>query len=300
MEALPVPVRKPHVGRMRGCLAEVYLLVCRYWRDEYRRTWSFWLILLQYLLLALLIAFAHVGLGNGTGAARTLSDVAYRESALIGIRLAITVTTIPIFITAFTGAREAEIRGRGPDRIKYGPTAVYLAKFLVLNFFRVLLFVPFTAIIYPVVGLRGGFDRALLFMLILMIQQYAAISVGLLVAAGVADTAVAATIVGPILAVFILLDGGAVDRVIPEGLAWLQYLSISFYSQNALFLNEFGGVSLPDGTTSSQLLARFGYTKLTKCEAMGYLTIYAVLCQAAGILVLNLSCAHHNRRLNKV
>lgn len=149
-------------------------------------------------------------------------------------------------------------------------------------------------------GLRGGLDRALMFMLILMIQQYAAISIGLLIASIFADPALASTVVGPILALNILLDGGEINKIIPGVLRWLQYLTISFYAQNALFLNEFEGITLEDGTSSDQVLANFGYGSLTKLESMGYLVIYALLCQFAGIVILKLSCNHYNKKYNKI
>lgn len=148
--------------------------------------------------------------------------------------------------------------------------------------------------------MRGGFDRALMFMLILMIQQYAAICLGLLISAIFADPALSATIVGPVLALNIILHGGRINAVIPGVLEWLEYLTISFYAQNALFLNEFEDITLSNGVSSNEILDKFGYGKITKIESMGYLVIYAVVCQILGIVILNLSCARHNRKLNKI
>jgi hypothetical protein len=151
METLVPHIRKPRVGKVWNFFFETYLLINRYWKEEYVGTMTPWLILMQYLLLALIIAFVNINTGTQTNIADALQSVAFKESALVGIRLAITINTVPVFISAFSVPREKEIRGRGDDHIKYGTTSVYLAKFIVLNFFRVILFVPFTAIVYPIV-----------------------------------------------------------------------------------------------------------------------------------------------------
>lgn len=149
-------------------------------------------------------------------------------------------------------------------------------------------------------GLRGGFDRALMFLLILMIQQYAAICLGLLISSIIADPALSATIVGPILALNIILHGGRIDATIPAAVEWLQYLTISFYSQNSLFQNEFENIVLPNGINSNEILDKFGYNKMTKLESMAYLVVYAVVCQILGIIFLKLTCDYNNKKLNKL
>lgn len=151
METLATSLRKPRIGGLWNFCFETYLLVNRYWRDEYIGNPTPWLILAQYLILALIIAFVNISTGTRSEIGDAIQSVAFKESALIGIRLAITVNTVPVFISAFCTPRETDIRGRGPDHIKYSPTSVYIAKFIVLNFFREILFVPFTAIVYPIV-----------------------------------------------------------------------------------------------------------------------------------------------------
>ena len=139
-----------------------------------------------------------------------------------------------------------------------------------------------------------------MFLLILMIQQYAAICLGLLISAVFADPALSATIVGPILAITIILHGGRIDATIPNAIEWLQYLTISFYAQNSLFLNEFENISLPNGINSNEILDKFGYNKMTKLESMAYLVVYAVVCQILGIVFLKLTCTYSNKKLNKI
>lgn len=150
MDSLLVPSRKPHVGRVTAFLFETYLLINRYWKGEYEGKPTVWLILAQYIVLAMVIAFAYIGVG-ASDIPKDLTDVAYHISALATIRLAITVNTVPVFVAAFKNPRVTDIRGRGDDHIKYSSTSVYFAKFFVLNFFRVLFFIPFTAIVYPIV-----------------------------------------------------------------------------------------------------------------------------------------------------
>lgn len=90
------------------------------------------------------------------------------------------------------------------------------------------------------------------------------------------------------------------NYIIPEGLRWLQYFAFSFYTQNALFLNEFEGITLQDGKTSDEVLKAFGYGQISKDASVGYLAIYGAICQILGIVVFHFSCAYHNRKYNKI
>jgi len=158
-------------------LLEVYLLSIIYFRRMYQNTKVIETLLLFYIGFALLLSFAYFRLEH------TKEMAAARLSALTLIRLSITINTMPVFVTVFLRARQEEIGGLGRDGLAFEPISVYFAKFFALNVFRVLFFIPFTAIVYPIIGFRGGFDRVLVFFLALAVQQMAAISIGLMVSA---------------------------------------------------------------------------------------------------------------------
>lgn len=146
--AQPHKARWPH--RLHVYLFETYVLSAFYLQRMYRDTAIVETLLLFYIGSALLLAFSYFRLGT------SLIHANARITALALIRLFITVNTMPVFVTVFRSARREEIAGLGKDRIAFGAVSVYFAKFYALNIFRVLFFIPFTAIVYPIVRPRGS------------------------------------------------------------------------------------------------------------------------------------------------
>lgn len=126
-------------------LLETYVLTIFYSRQMYRDTRIIETLLAFYIGFPLLLAFSFFRLGNGA------ADIDSRIGALILIRLSITINTMPTFVTVFERPRMEEIGGLGKNGIAFNPTSVYVSKWLSLCGLRIILFIPFTAIVYPIV-----------------------------------------------------------------------------------------------------------------------------------------------------
>lgn len=265
-------------------LAEIYALVPDYFRSMYRDTRVIETLLLFYIGFSLLLSFYYFRLSHTAQSAIT------RINAIALIRLAITVNTMPVYVTVFVRARREEIGGMGRHRVAFEPVSVYFAKFIALNVFRVLLFIPFTAIAYPIIGLRGGVGHVMIFFLTLAIQQMAAISIGLMIAAIFRDPNMAAVVTSTIVLVTFLFSGSILLRfATPAGLRWLEYLSISFYAHQALIHNEFSGVKFSDTGTGDEFLGVQSLDIMGVWPALGALVLYTTVCNIIGPIALHLT-----------
>ena len=264
-------------------LAEIYVLTPIYYSDVYKDTAVLEILLLFYVGFALLLAFSFFQLSW------RYADADSRVTALTLVRLAITVNTMPVFITAFVGARRQEIGGMGRRGLAFDAVSVYFAKYLVLLSVRILLFIPFTAIVYPIVGFRHGLDRVLVFFLTLVLQQSTATSLGLLVSASCVDPTIAGLVISTISLITFLFSGSIAPRMtIPVHMRWLEFLSISFYAHQALLKNEFNGVGFSDrGQISGEDYVRsLGLDVIGVWPALGALLAITLLFNVLGPLAL--------------
>jgi ABC-type multidrug transport system permease subunit len=118
----------------------------------------------------------------------------------------------------------------------------YAAKFVSLLPLSMLFLIIFATPLYFITGLTMPFDRFLVFVLMLAALRYAAIGLGLCVAS-ISPTVQISEIIGPLVIVIFLIFGGnlANSNEITWILRWIQYISIVFYSYQALAQNEFTG-----------------------------------------------------------
>ncbi len=276
--------------RLHIYILEIYVLSWIYFRNLYRNTLILETLLLFYIGFALLLAFAYFQLAD------TLDAASVRINALTLIRLSITVNTMPVFVTVFQRARKEEIAGLGKNGLVFEPVSVYYAKFIALNSFRILFFIPFTAIVYPIIGLRSGFNRGIIFFLILAVQQMAAISIGLLISAMFIDPIVAGVVISAIVLVTFLFSGSVMPRyAFPKGLAWLEYVSISFYAHQALIHNEFNGVTFGKLSAISYLQSQ-ELDVLDIWPSIGALLLYCLICNTVGPIALSVTSRKSMRR----
>lgn len=100
--------------------------------------------------------------------------------------------------------------------------------------------VIFGSVVYWLVGLNDLPGRFFTFLLILIETGFAAIGLGMVVAAA-APNAQVATAMAPIIVVLMILFGGFYINVdsLPDAIAWIQYLSIMRWSFMGLAVNEF-------------------------------------------------------------
>lgn len=264
-------------------MAEIYALIPQYYAEIYRDTAVLEILLLFYIGFALLLAFAFFQLSW------RYADADSRVSALTLIRLSITVNTMPGFITAFVKARKQEIGGMGRRGLVFDAISVYYAKLLVFLSVRILLFIPFTAIVYPIIGFRAGFNRVLVFFLTLVLQQAAATSLGLLVSASCVDPTIAGLVISTISLITFLFSGSIAPRlIIPRPLRWLEFLSISFYAHQALLKNELQGAVFVGGQGGSgdEYVRSLNLDVLGIWPALGALLGITLLINIAGPIAL--------------
>lgn len=262
-------------------MLEIYLLSIIYFRRMYQNTMIVETLLLFYIGFGLLLAFSNFRLEN------TFEAAFARVGALILIRLAITINTMPVFITVFQRARKEEIAGLGKDGLAFEPVSVYFAKFWALNVFRVLFFIPFTAIVYPIIGFRGGAGHVLIFFLTLAVQQMAAISIGLLISSIFTDLNKASVVISTIVLITFIFSGSIVPRfAVPAGLHWLEFLSIGFYAHQALTKNELVGVQFTDRGTGDLFLVEQEIEILGIWPSLACLVLYTIICNIFGPIAL--------------
>lgn len=251
-------------GRISVFLTELCVQMEIQWQDLTQTPFIIGLYLLYYITVALVIAFSTYP-GPNEPSIRMLNT---QLGVLVNSRIVITIVTFPLFASAFEVDRVRYIhgedrripsndddRGREYPQSAHPPQAggilfstgsVYLAKLIVNSLVFSLLFIPFTAIVYPIVGLRGGFNYVLVFLLALILQQIAAISLGLAISAACRHRLMAQTVASSAVVILILLSGSLYNiSTVTWILRWLQFIIFSFYTNQALIHNQFQGQAYP-------------------------------------------------------
>ncbi|KAI8855242.1 ABC-2 type transporter-domain-containing protein [Chytridium lagenaria] len=125
----------------------------------------------------------------------------------------------------------------------YAASAAYVAKFIsiipVTIAGALLLGVP----IYWLIGLQASADRYIAFLIIVCVQSFTAMSMGLMIGSGIKNVQLG-QIVGPLVIVVFLIFGGNFLNLdsVPIVFRWIQWISLITYSNKALAQNEFKGL----------------------------------------------------------
>jgi len=136
-------------GRFNEFIFEFIILFSLFLHEEHSKPYLLPTLIFSYLFIALILAFCFFQIGP------SVRDAGMKINLLILVRISITVTTIPAFTTAFAKVRYRLIYGMG-GTMRFMPISVYYAKLAVLSLYRVFLFIPFTAIVYPIVNSITG------------------------------------------------------------------------------------------------------------------------------------------------
>ena len=188
----------------------------------------------QTVLISLLLSFVFFQLDDDFG------GVQGRLGLLFFISINIVFTTVNVLLSVFAVDRAILLRERSGATYRVLPS--YAAKFISLLPLSMLFLTIFATPLYFITGLTMPFDRFLVFILMLSALRYAAIGLGLCVAS-ISPTVQISEIIGPLVIVIFLIFGGnlANSNTITWILRWIQYISIIFYSYQALAQNEFTG-----------------------------------------------------------
>ncbi|KAJ3110994.1 ATP-binding cassette sub- G member 2 [Phlyctochytrium bullatum] len=125
----------------------------------------------------------------------------------------------------------------------YAASAAYMAKFVAT--------IPLTIVgalilgvpIYWMIGLQASADRYLTFLIIIVVQSFTAMALGLMIGSGVKSVRIG-QIIGPLVIVLFLIFGGNFLNLdsVPIVFRWIQWVSLITYSNKALAQNEFRGL----------------------------------------------------------
>jgi ABC-type multidrug transport system permease subunit len=186
----------------------------------------------QTIFLCLLLSFTFFQLGTDFG------GVQGRLGLLFFVSISTIFTTVTPLLHVFATDRAILMRERAGATYRVLPG--YSAKFVSLAPLSLLLLLLFALPLYFIVGLTMPFDRLLVFLAILAALRLAAIGMGLMLASFSPSLQVS-MIVGPLMITVFLLYGGNLTNSndITWILRWLQYISVIFYSYEALCQNEF-------------------------------------------------------------
>lgn len=200
------------------------------WRDKL----SFFAELGQTIFLCLLLSFVFFQLNDD------FAGVQGRIGLLFFICINIVFTTVNVLITIFAVDRAILLRERAAATYRVFPG--YSAKFVSFLPKSLIFLLIFAIPLYFITGLTMPFDRLLVFLLILIALRYASIGLGLCVASFSPNIKIS-QIIGPLIIVIFFIFGGnlANSNEITWILRWIQYISIIFYSYQALAQNEFTG-----------------------------------------------------------
>lgn len=137
---------------------------------------------------------------------------------------------LPVFL------RETRSRLYRSDTYFLGKTVAELPLFLLVPFI-------FTAIVYPLIGLRPGLSHFLLTLLILTLTANAATSFGYLISCTSGSTSMALSVGPPVIIPFLLFGGFFLNSgSVPVYLQWLSYFSWFRYANEGLLINQWADV----------------------------------------------------------
>lgn len=124
---------------------EIYMLTLSYLSEFFQDYHTVAIMVAFYVGFGLILAFSAFQVGSMT------SDPDHIITFIAIVRLSITINTLPAFVTAFERARVEEIGGMGKRGLVFSVISVYYGKLISLSLTRTILFIPFTAIVYPIV-----------------------------------------------------------------------------------------------------------------------------------------------------
>ncbi|KAK4193266.1 putative ATP-dependent permease precursor [Podospora australis] len=215
------------------------LLSQRTWRNLYRNPM---LMLTHYAIAILLAVFAgylFYGLSMTVSGFQNRLGLFFFVLALFGFS---TLTSLSVF------SQERLLFVRERANGYYSPVTYFAAKVLFdIIPLRIVPPILLGAIVYPMTGLIAEYDKFLVFILVLVLFNFAAAGICLFIGIVCKDSGVA-NLIGSLVMLFSLLFAGLLlnHDAIPKSALWLQWLSIFHYGFEALIVNEVAQLTLVD------------------------------------------------------
>ncbi|KAK3393564.1 hypothetical protein B0H63DRAFT_498688 [Podospora didyma] len=260
-----------------GYLRQFIILSQRTWRNLYRNPM---LMLTHYAIAIVLAVFAgylFYGLTIDIAGFQNRLGLFFFILALFGFS---TLTSLGVF------SQERLLFVRERANGYYSPITYFAAKVLFdIVPLRIIPPILLGSIIYPMTGLVASADKFLIFMLVLVLFNFAAAAVCLFIGIVCKDTGVA-NLIGSLVMLFSLLFAGLLlnHDAIPAAAIWLQWLSIFHYGFEALIVNEVSQLILVDRkigiditVPGATILSTFGFQNLAMWSDIINLGVFGVI-----------------------
>ncbi|KAK4672828.1 FAD-dependent urate hydroxylase [Podospora pseudopauciseta] len=260
-----------------GYWRQFVLLSQRTWRNLYRNPM---LMLTHYAIAILLAVFAgylFYGLTMDIAGFQNRLGLFFFVLALFGFS---TLTSLSVF------SQERLLFVRERANGYYSPITYFAAKVLFdIIPLRIIPPILLGAIVYPMTGLVAEPAKFLVFMLVLVLFNFAAAGICLFIGIVCKDHGVA-NLIGSLVMLFSLLFAGLLlnHNAIPPAALWLQWLSIFHYGFEALIVNEVAGLTLIDHkigiditVPGAAILSSFGFDNLAMWMDIINLGVFGVV-----------------------
>ncbi|KAB8337194.1 hypothetical protein FH972_021496 [Carpinus fangiana] len=245
--------------RKIGIVGQFRILSVRTWRNLYRNPM---LMLTHYaiaILLAVFLGFLFYGLTDDIPGFQNRLGLLFFVLALFGFS---TLTSLTVF------ASERLIFVRERAKGYYNPLAYFTAK-IIFDIVPLRLIPPIilAIIVYPMTGLVAAWEQFLIFVLFLVLFNFAAAAMCLFVGIVFRNGGVA-NLIGSLVMLFSLLFAGFLlnHDSIPTVAVWLQSISIFHYGFEGLIVNEVRYLSLTEHkwgldieVPGASILSSFGF-----------------------------------------
>ena len=265
-------------GYARISYARQFIILSqRTWRNLYRNPM---LMLTHYAIAILLAVFAgylFYGLTMNIAGFQNRLGLFFFILALFGFS---TLTSLGVF------AQERLLFVRERANGYYHPITYFAAKVLFdIIPLRIIPPILLGSIIYPMTGLYPEFGKFLIFILVLVLFNFAAAGVCLFIGIVCKDHGVA-NLIGSLVMLFSLLFAGFLlnHDAIPSAAIWLQWLSIFHYGFEALIVNEVTQLMLVDHQVGidieipgATILSTFGFDNLAMWRDILNLGIFGIV-----------------------
>ncbi|KAK1757342.1 hypothetical protein QBC47DRAFT_339921 [Echria macrotheca] len=259
-----------------GYLRQFVILSQRTWRNLYRNPM---LMLTHYAIAILLAVFAgylFYGLTLDIAGFQNRLGLFFFVLALFGFS---TLTSLGVF------SQERLLFVRERANGYYSPVTYFAAKVLFdIIPLRIIPPILLGTIIYPMTGLYPDVSKFFIFMLVLVLFNFAAAAVCLFIGIVCKDAGVA-NLIGSLVMLFSLLFAGLLlnHNAIPAAALWLQWLSIFHYGFEALIVNEVTQLTLVDQKVGmnitvpgAAILSAFGFSNSSMWSDIRNLGIFGV------------------------
>lgn len=175
----------------------------------------------------------------------------------------------------------------------YNGYQAFFSKVLTEVYFNFIVCIPFTLVMYYLIGFNPNFGKFVIFLIIILCIVLFAISFGLAVSVATPSAGSAQVVGITINIAFILYSGAlAVPSSIPSWLRWIVWLSPIYYAFSALCQTQFSRTSGPSDSSSSNTngqgtLESFEINGLSITANAFVILGYAALLQLIGSTVLH-------------